>query len=220
MGLTLQSYQEQSIDSWPVAGRSILAQFDEHSVIVYQAYRQSIGHFAAEHQYFGGDFSLDRMTWVKPNFLWMMYRSNWGRTEGQEVVLAIRLARAAFDQILGSAVNSSFESSDYLDSPSWKRALKASEVRLQWDPDHAPDGRKLARRAIQLGLRGSAIAKYARDWILEIEDISDFVAEQRQHLDLNTLDQLVTPRERVYNVSDGKVAARLRLDYGGGPSAR
>jgi len=27
-------------------------------------------------------------------------------------------------------------------------------VRLQWDPDHSPKGEKLARRAIQLGLKG------------------------------------------------------------------
>ncbi len=30
-----------------------------------------------------------------------------------------------------------------------------SDVRLQWDPDHKPDGSKETRRAIQLGLRNS-----------------------------------------------------------------
>ena len=30
------------------------------------------------------------------------------------------------------------------------------EVRLQWDPDHTPDGCKEKRRAIQLGLKGKA----------------------------------------------------------------
>jgi hypothetical protein len=38
-------------------------------VVVYQAYRPEIGHFAAQHGYFGGSFSLDRMSWIKPNFL-------------------------------------------------------------------------------------------------------------------------------------------------------
>jgi Domain of unknown function (DUF4291) len=48
------------------------------------------------------------------------------------------------------------------------------------DPDHHPSGIKLERRAIQLGLRGEFLANYARDWILKIEAISEFVNQQRQ----------------------------------------
>jgi len=214
MQLELENYQEQSSASWPAEGRCILAQFDEQSVVVYQAYRPSIGRFAAEHQYFGGDFSLGRMTWVKPNFLWMMYRSSWGRSEGQEVVLAVRVRRDAFNHILESAIHSSFAPSVYPSSEVWKRAVKTSEVRLQWDPDHGPNGEELTRRAIQLGLRGSVAANYARDWILDIKDVSDLVAEQRQHVESGALDRLWTPRERVYPVSDQTVAKRLQLDYG------
>lgn len=60
---------------WPPRGRHILAQFDEHAVVVYQAYRPSIGRHAATHgDLLGGGFSLDRMSWIKPNFLWMLYR--------------------------------------------------------------------------------------------------------------------------------------------------
>src|SRR6185369_9587101 len=50
---------------WPKTGRHILAQFDDESVVVYQAYRPAIGRFAAEHGYFGGEFSLSRMSWIK-----------------------------------------------------------------------------------------------------------------------------------------------------------
>ena len=39
--------------------------------------------------------------------------------------------------------------------------MAASEVRLQWDPDHDPHGRPLARRALQLGLRGEALTSRA-----------------------------------------------------------
>jgi hypothetical protein len=59
---------------WPKTGRHILAQFDDESIIVYQAYRPAIGQFAAQHGFFGGQFSLNRMSWIKPNFLWMRYR--------------------------------------------------------------------------------------------------------------------------------------------------
>ncbi|AFY91421.1 hypothetical protein Cha6605_0114 [Chamaesiphon minutus PCC 6605] len=93
----------------PKIGRYILAQFDGEGVIVYQAYRPEIGHFAATHGYFGGDhFSTTRMSWIKPNFLWMMYRSGWGQKEGQEVVLAVKIKREAFDTILANAVRSSY----------------------------------------------------------------------------------------------------------------
>jgi hypothetical protein len=76
MTLMIEPYLAQEAH-WPRSGRRILAQFDEESVVVYQAYRPAIGHFAAEHGYFGGAFSLSRMSWIKPNFLWMMYRCGW-----------------------------------------------------------------------------------------------------------------------------------------------
>jgi len=46
------------------------------------------------------------MSWVKPNFLWMMYRSGWGIKDNQEVTLALRISRAFFDSLLADAVPS------------------------------------------------------------------------------------------------------------------
>jgi hypothetical protein len=46
--------------------------------VVYQAYRPSIGAHALTHGAFGGDFCYSRMSWIKSNFLGMMYRSGWG----------------------------------------------------------------------------------------------------------------------------------------------
>src|SRR2546426_7893609 len=92
MNLQTEQYLTQS-KRWPASGRHILAQFDAETVLVYQAYRPAIGRFAAQQQRFGGEFGLNRMSWVKPNFLWMMYRSGWGTKEGQEVTLAVRLWR-------------------------------------------------------------------------------------------------------------------------------
>ena len=63
--LTLEPHAQQT-QNWPSSGRHILAQWDADSVVVYQAYRPSIGHFAAAHGYFGGDYSFSRMSWVKP----------------------------------------------------------------------------------------------------------------------------------------------------------
>ncbi len=195
---------------WPDAGRHILATFTDDSVVVYQAYRQSIGRFAADHGRFGGpDFSFGRMSWIKPNFLWMMYRSGWGTKPDQEVTLAVHLRRDAFDTILAGAVASSFGASGVATQAAWQEAVASSDVRLQWDPDHAPSGAPLARRAIQLGLRGEVLRRYASEWIVRIEDISERVAEERSRV--SDLDALHVPAERVYPVRESAVAARLGL---------
>lgn len=185
---------------WPGSGQHILAQYTDTSIVVYQAYRPDIGHFAARHGYFGGDFSLTRMSWIKPGFLWLQYRSGWGQKEHQEVTLAIHIQRTAFDEILRLAVPSSYPPGVYASQLAWRKAIEQSEVRLQWDPDHDPAGRPLARRAIQLGLRGAILARYAREWIVEIEDISAFVAEQREHAQ-GDYTRLLVPQERVYPYS-------------------
>jgi hypothetical protein len=50
-----------------------------HGETMYQAYRPSTGAFAIAIDCLGGsDFSFNWMSWTKPNFLWMMYRSGWG----------------------------------------------------------------------------------------------------------------------------------------------
>ncbi|MEH2075081.1 MAG: DUF4291 domain-containing protein [Nostoc sp.] len=209
MRLITEPYLTQ-VSNWPKNGRHILAQYDDHSIVVYQAYRPAIGNFAATYGYFGGEFSFDRMSWIKPNFLWMMYRSGWGTENGQEVVLAIWLKRSAIEEILRTAVHSSHVPELYLDKSGWQSALKRSQVRLQWDPDHHPTGTKLERRAIQLGLRGEVLAAYAKDWIVNIEDISDFVQKQRQNIKSDCA-ELITPQEKVYSVFDRETQAKLGL---------
>lgn len=210
MNLLLEPYQIQNA-RWPQTGRHILAQFDDHSIIVYQAYRPSIGHFAALHGYFGDEFSLSRMSWIKPNFLWMMYRCGWAYKPGQEVVLAVHLKRSGFDSLLAQAVHSTYTKEIYSNEETWKWAIEHSSVRLQWDPDHDPVGTKVERRAIQLGLAGEILVQYAREWIVEIEDISDFVREQYQHVQKRDDAQLILPREQIYPISDVGVAMRLGI---------
>jgi hypothetical protein len=211
VNLTTERYTTQAA-RWPKTGRHILAQYDADSIIVYQAYQPAIGRFAAEHGHFGGEFSFDRMSWIKPNFLWMMYRSGWGTKQAQEVTLALRIRRSAFDDILREAVHSTFVPEVYRIREGWEAAVATSSVRLQWDPDHHPSGAKLERRAIQLGLRGDVLARYAQEWIVAIEDISDFVAVQRMHVGRGDYEPLVTPKEDVYPVVDAEVARKLGVD--------
>src|SRR5687768_745685 len=121
--LATERYEAQTA-RWPTRGRHILAQFDDTSVVVYQAYRPSIGTFAAANGHFrGGGFSLDRMSWIKPNFLWMMYRCGWAQKDGQEVVLAVRIKREGFDAVLEAAVPSSYHAHRYPTRDDWQQAV-------------------------------------------------------------------------------------------------
>lgn len=212
MKLQLEKYKEQ-LKNWPETGHHIMAQYNDDTIVVYQSYRNEIGHFAAKNQYFGGAFSLERMTWIKPNFLWMMYRNGWGTKEGQEVVLAIHLKRDAFEKYLRNAVYSSFNQVEGQTQEEWKEDVKNSNVRLQWDPDHDPFGAKLERRAIQIGLRNEFIKSYANEDIVLIEDISEFVAEQYEHVKNNDLDLLKTPLEKPLLFEDLELNLKLKLLY-------
>lgn len=207
MALRLAPYLEQ-LARWPAAGRVILAQYDDDTVVVYQAYRPEIGRFAAEHGRFGAGWSRERMSWIKPNFLWMMYRCGWAAKEGQEVVLALRLRRSGFDEILASAVPSSYDPAIFPDRAAWQAAVAGSDVRLQWDPDHAPGGAKEERRAIQLGLRGEVLRRFADEWLLEIEDVSRLVHVQREHAG-PPFHALMLPEEHAYPVVDPATALRV-----------
>jgi hypothetical protein len=210
MKLEIEPYLDRE-SQLPKTGRHILAQFDDESIVVYQAYRPAIGLFAARNNYFGGEFSFDRMSWIKPNFLWMMYRSDWGTKPGQEITLAVRLKRIAFDRILSEAIHAKYVSDLYETEKEWKKAVHNSSVRLQWDPDRTPTGNRLERRAIQLGLRGEFLKNYAKDWIIDIKDISDFVCEQSPLVRSINWDNLLTPKESIYPVLNPETATKLQL---------
>ncbi|MEM9189838.1 MAG: DUF4291 domain-containing protein [Myxococcota bacterium] len=208
--LRLERYTTQR-ERWPRTGRVILAHYDAHEVVVYQAFHPATAAFAVEHQQFGGPrYSRSRMSWIKPNFLWMMFRCGWlQKDDEQGRVLAIGLDRAFFDQLLEAAVASSWDRARYPDQPAWQRALKRSEVRLQWDPDHGPSGAKVERRAIQLGLRGDTLARFVDEGTRWIEDISDYVVVERSR---RSTPELVVPREAPYPIPSPAAAKALGVE--------
>ena len=188
-----------------------MAQFDAESIIVYQAYRPSIARYAVEHQRFGGDFSFSRMSWIKPNFLWMMFRSGWASKEGQEHVLAVRLKRSFFEEVLEAAVASTFSAGRFASREKWQDAVARSEVRLQWDPDHDPNGHCLERRAVQLGLRGEILRRFGQTELISIEDVTPFVIEQRENLK-NGFKGLQMPCEEIFFPHSSAAALAVGID--------
>ena len=212
--LPLEAYPSQA-SRWPTTGRHILAHFDDASIWVYQAFNPTIADQALAEGRFGSAFSRTRMSWIKPNFLWMMYRSGWASKPDQERVLGVRLRREFFDRVLCAAVPSSFLRDVHDTRSAWEDALRGSEVRLQWDPDHAPHGAPVDRRAIQLGLRGATLAEYADRAILAIHDLTPLAVAQRSNTTPPYL-LLRTPVERVYVPADPRAAAAIGLDGGSG----
>jgi len=138
-------------------------------------------------------------------------RSEWGSRKNQERTLGIWLKRDSFDRILSEAVHSTFVPEVYHFVNDWNKAVAHSNVRLQWDPDHHPNGAKHPRRrAIQLGLRNIESFVEGND-ILLIQDLSDFVASQYPAFKSRDTTELITPLEEVYPVKDPVVAKRLGI---------
>lgn len=81
--LIWEPYEEQK-RLWPQTGRHVSAHFDDDSVVVYQAYNKTIASYATEHHKFSDcpGYNEKRMTWIKPNFLWMMFRYPFHSSQG------------------------------------------------------------------------------------------------------------------------------------------
>jgi len=85
-------------------------------------------------------------------------------------------------------------------------------VRLQWDPDHNPDGSKhVYRKAVQLGIKKFE-GFITGEAIVQIVDMSEFVNEQRLLIASKNNEDLVTPKEWVYEVKNEDVRKRVQVD--------
>ncbi|KAG4108703.1 hypothetical protein H8356DRAFT_1617219 [Neocallimastix lanati (nom. inval.)] len=182
----------------------IRAVYNEDTIRVYQAYSKKIGEEAIKLGTFGPSFKLTRMTWIKPSFLWMMYRCGWAtKDKNQECVLGIDIKRQAFDYLIKNSVPSSKPKNNNIaiTDEEWKEKIKNSDIRIQWDPERDIDGNPLSYRSVQLGLRGKAIENYVNNWIVNIEDITAYVLDlsQKKQEGIDIIPLL--PKEKIYNIS-------------------
>ncbi|MFF1834572.1 DUF4291 domain-containing protein [Streptomyces sp. NPDC058231] len=147
------------------------------TVTVYQAYSPLIGAPAARDGRFPAAWKRDRMTWIKPSFLWMMYRCGWGTKEGQETVLAVEITREGFAWALSHAELSHYARGVHPDRATWQRGLRRSPARVQWDPERDLRLNPLPYRSLQLGLGGEAARRYADEWTVSIRDVTPLARE-------------------------------------------
>lgn len=160
----------------PASEHVIRAAYSSRTIRVYQAYRPEIALTALKAGRFISPFSMDRMTWIKTSFNWMMYRSGYATKPGQEVVLGIDITREGFEWALKNAVLSRFTSSVHASHEKWQHLLIAKPVRIQWDPERNWRLQAIAGvRAVQIGLSGEAVERYVNQWITHIEDVTPIV---------------------------------------------
>lgn len=188
--------------------KTIRAVYDEETITVYQAYNKSIALSAVAKQTFvSPPFKMERMTWIKPSFLWTMYRSGWATKEDQEYILAIKIKREGFEWALRNACLSKYDHTIYPSSAAWSKQLKISPARVQWDPERDIDLHALPHRAIQVGITGIAVEKYVNEWITQIDDITTRVQHIRELVKTGKREEALSllPDEQPYLLPDLKL---------------
>ncbi|MFI5793904.1 DUF4291 domain-containing protein [Streptomyces sp. NPDC051677] len=151
------------------------------------------------------------LTWIKPSFLWMMYRGGWGAKEGQGTVLAVEISRDGFEWALRNACLSHHVPDLHGEQADWKRQLKRSPARVQWDPERDLRLRPLPYRSLQLGLSGEAARRYADEWTVAVRDVTPLAHEIHTLVSSGDLDSAVRllPPERPYPIGE-ELLAHLR----------
>jgi hypothetical protein len=184
--------------------RQVHAVFDEQAIVVYQAYSPMIAERALAAGRLVPPFKLDRMTWIKPSFLWMMYRCGWATEPGQERVLAVTITRAGFEWALANSCLSHHDPTVYSSEQAWTERKNTSPVRVQWDPERNLNLDPQPHRAIQIGLSGEAARNYVTDWTIRIDDVTDLAHDIHQLIAVGDLDLAAAklPDEQPYPLPD------------------
>ncbi|KAK6532594.1 hypothetical protein TWF281_006776 [Arthrobotrys megalospora] len=183
----------------------IRALYDEESITVYQAYNEKIADAAVRDQTLAvPGWSCERMTWIKPSWSWMMYRSGFShKDKNQSRILAIRMSHSNFESVL---LQSSLSNSSGGKQP----------VRVQWDPERSPSTKsKRPYRSIQIGIGRSVAETWAKEMILSIEDVTDKARRMYDDVEAGMGEKELEEKyidERVYEVKSEEVKKVIRLE--------
>lgn len=86
-------------------------------------------------------------------------------------------------------------------------AQKAQPVRVQWDPERSATIQILPKRSIQIGISGAISARWAREWVESIEDVTEkalALARAIEEEGITDGEQLrergLVPKEEVYDL--------------------
>ncbi len=160
--------------------RQVRAVYSPETITVYQAYPVPIAIAAARAGRFVPPFKRDRMSWLRPSFLWQMYRCRWATADGQERVLAVEVTREGFEWALAHSCLAQYDHAFHPDREQWTAALKESPVRVQWEPERSLALTPLPHRSLQVGLGESVLDRYVEEWTVGVTDITHVVRRIRE----------------------------------------
>jgi len=184
--------------------KQIRAVYNQDTIRVYQAYSDDIANSALKsNKFISPPFKMERMTWIKPSFLWMMYRAGWGKKDNnQKRILAIDISREGFEWALEHSLLSN-HASKYQDKEEWNRLKESTPVRIQWDPERNLLLEPLEYRTIQIGLSKEAVNLYVNQWVQNITEVTDLASKIHSLLDTGELKsaEALLPKELEYSIS-------------------
>lgn len=199
--------------STPTPKRQIRAHYDSQTITLYQAYSDAIADAAVASQKLHASplFSLDRMTWIKPSWTWMLYRSGYAAKDSNQVrILALKMRHSDFEELLRHAC--------VHDGRAMTVEERKRPVRVQWDPERSVWLGPLPYRSIQIGVGRGIVRRWVEEWVIGIEDVTERARELKRRLDKRkevTRDELVAlglvPEERAYEVPE-ELRETLRMD--------
>ena len=141
------------------------------------------------------------MTWIKPSFLWMMYRSGWANKDRDQArILAVDVSRDGFEWALAHSCLS--HPPKGISDTEWTKLKQSSSVRIQWDPERNLKLDRLEHRSIQIGLSGDAVSHYISNWIHAVTDVTDLAKQIASLVNENKLEaaEKLLPVERSYEL--------------------
>ncbi len=192
--------------------QQIRAVYDKETITVYQAYNKKIALPALKSKKFQAPFSFNRMTWIKPSFLWLMERSNYATKSNQEYILGVKIKRTYWDSALSMGVLTHPDSEIYPDAGAWNKLFKDAKVHIQWDPERNLKGRKLEHRSIQVGISRYLIEEFNEQWIQDIIDYTPLAKKINQLRKLGKYKEAkrLLPKEKEYKVTD-KISQKIGI---------
>jgi len=192
-----------------MTSKNIFATYSKEYVTIYQAFGNNIADELLLYGKFGPSFSLNRTSWIKTSFLWMMHRSEWGTKINQERIFSIQLTKEGFDNILSQAVLTKFKPKIHGANSEWKKKFNTTNVLCQLDPDRDIYGRENQRKAVQLGLKNEILDMYVNDFIVDFVEITYDVRKYKKMISENNYN-FCLPEEKEYVINDN-VAMEIGL---------
>jgi hypothetical protein len=192
--------------------QEIRAEFDKKTITVYQAYNEEIALPAIKNNKFENPFSFNRMTWIKPSYLWLMERSNWGEKSNQDYILGIKIKRECWEKALSLGVLTHPDKDVYASGFEWEKQFSEAKVHIQWDPERTLRGEKLEERSIQVGISRFLIEEFNNEWIAEIINLTPLTKKinQLRKIGKHKEAKKLLPQEKNYPL-DSQIEKRIGI---------